>query len=478
MLKSSNKMVSDFLKVVLSNATVLASSIITALIIPQLMGASNYGYYKVYTLYMSYTALFHFGFVDGVLLKHAGQEYGALDEKVFRLNTKFYIAFQAVVSMLIASVSVLFFDGVYRFVVFAIAIDTFSTNVTTYYQFISQSTMRFNELSKRKILYAVFKLCATGIIILLYRTGYISEVPCQLYIGVIIIINAILMLWYVYTYRDITFGIHKNFCQSWKLLKDYFATGISLTLAFQVANLVLSLDQQFVSLLFDSKTYGIYAFAYSILNMATTVMGAASMVLLPNLKKRGVHTIEQDMPTGIAVISMMVFAGHLFYYPLNIFVKYVLFEYLPSLVYFRIIFPGLALSSSISAIMFNYYKVLNKQRRYCLVCVFVLILSAILNTIAYGIFRTPESISAASIITLIVWYISAIWYFVKQYNVKWIKELIYIVVLGTSFYVITGIVGNRFVIGAILYLFIYFTITFFMYYRLLLSFFNKILNKD
>ena len=41
-MKSSNKMASDFFKVVLSNATVLASSIITALIIPKLMGASNY----------------------------------------------------------------------------------------------------------------------------------------------------------------------------------------------------------------------------------------------------------------------------------------------------------------------------------------------------------------------------------------------------------------------------------------------------
>ena len=90
-MKSSNKMASDFFKVVLSNATVLASSIITALIIPKLMGASNYGYYKVYTLYMSYTALFHFGFVDGVLLKHAGQEYDTLDKKAFRLNTKFCI---------------------------------------------------------------------------------------------------------------------------------------------------------------------------------------------------------------------------------------------------------------------------------------------------------------------------------------------------------------------------------------------------
>lgn len=57
-MKSSNKMASDFFKVVLSNATVLASSIITALIIPKLMGASNYGYYKVYTLYMSYTHFF------------------------------------------------------------------------------------------------------------------------------------------------------------------------------------------------------------------------------------------------------------------------------------------------------------------------------------------------------------------------------------------------------------------------------------
>ena len=477
-MKSSNKMVFDLLKVILSNTTVLASSIITALIIPKLMGASNYGYYKVYTLYMSYTALFHFGFVDGVLLKHAGQEYDTLDKKTFRLNTKFYIAFQAVVSMIIAFISVLLFSGVYRFVVFAIAVDTFSTNVTTYYQFISQSTMRFNELSKRKILYAVFKLCATGLIILLYRVGYISEVPCQLYIGASIFINATLMLWYVFTYRDITFGARNNFRESRKSLRDYFATGIALTLAFQVANLVLSLDQQFVSLLFDSKTYGIYAFAYSILNMATTVMGAASMVLLPNLKRRGVDTIKQDMPTGIAVVSIMVFAGHLFYYPLNIFVKYVLPEYLPSLVYFRIIFPGLALSSSISAIMFNYYKVLNKQRRYCLICVFVLVLSVALNAIAYWIFRTPESISAMSIITLVVWYISTIRDFVKQYNVKWIKELLYILAMGGGFYIITGVVGNEFVIGVVLYLMLYFILTLFLYHKLLLSFSKKLLKKN
>ena len=471
-------MLSDFFKVVLSNATVLASSIITALIIPKLMGASNYGYYKVYTLYMSYTALFHFGFVDGVLLKHAGQEYDILDKKAFRLNTKFYIVFQAIVSMIISFVAVLFFSGVYRFVAFAIAVDTFSINVTTYYQFISQSTMRFNELSKRKILYAIFKLCATCFIIVLYRTGYISDVPCQLYISAIVFINAILMLWYVFTYRDITFGERNNFKESWKSLRDYFTTGIALTLAFQVANLVLSLDQQFVSLLLDSATYGIYAFAYSILNMATTVMGAASMVLLPNLKRRGVETIAQDMPTGIAAISMMVFAGHLFYYPLNVFVKYVLPEYLPSLVYFRIIFPGLALSSSISAIMFNYYKVLNKQRKYCLVCVFVLMLSAALNAIAYWIFRTPESISAASIITLVVWYICAILDFVKQYNVKWIKELLYILILGGGFYIITSMAGNMFVVGAILYMILYLIVTFCFYHNLLSYFSRKILKKN
>ena len=56
-MKSSNKMASDFFKVVLSNATVLASSIITALIIPKLMGASNYGYYK-FTRYICHTLHF------------------------------------------------------------------------------------------------------------------------------------------------------------------------------------------------------------------------------------------------------------------------------------------------------------------------------------------------------------------------------------------------------------------------------------
>jgi O-antigen/teichoic acid export membrane protein len=472
----SKKTLSDFLKIVLSNIIVLASSIITALVIPKLMGTTNYGYYKTYTLYMSYTALLHFGFVDGILLKHAGQEYDQLDRKPFRLNSKFYIVFQGLVALVIATFAILGFKGIYSFIALAIAVDTFSTNVTSYFQFVSQATMRFDELSKRKILYASCKLVATGIIVFIYYCGFIKQVPAQMYIFAIVAINAGLMIWYTHTYRDIVVGESNSFSQNKSILRSYFSTGIALTLSFQVSNLILSIDQQFVSSLFDKATYGVYAFAYSILNMATTIIGAISTVLLPNLKRRGVDTIQKDLPLGISGIFIIVFAGHVFYYLLIGFVSIVLPDYLPSLVYLRIILPGLALSSSISAILFNYYKVLNLQRKYFFICVFVLGLSATLNGIVYWIFRTPASISAASVVTLLVWYLLALRYFVKTYNVKWLKELLYVLIMGSSFYLITGIISDI-LIGTFAFLTIYLFVTFGFYKNVVIGFAESIKKK-
>ena len=65
-----------------------------------------------------------------------------------------------------------------------------------------------------------------------------------------------------------------------------------------------------------------------------------------------------------------------------------------------------------------------------------------------------------------------------QYNVKWIKELLYILVMGGGFYIITSIVGNGFVAGALLYMVLYFIVTLILYHELIFSFFQKLLKKN
>ena len=56
-----------------SNIVVLIGGIVTGFLVPLVLGVNEYGYFKIYTLYLTYTSLLHFGFVDGLLLINAGK---------------------------------------------------------------------------------------------------------------------------------------------------------------------------------------------------------------------------------------------------------------------------------------------------------------------------------------------------------------------------------------------------------------------
>ena len=357
------------------NLFVLLSSVMVGLVVPKLMGVVGYGYYQIFTLYMTYTALLHAGFIDGVLLVHGGETYDEIDRKRFRLNTKFFTAFQAAAALLVIAAACLFMRGIYRYIFIMVGADTVVTNVTKYYQYVSQATMRFREWSLRKVLQAGFKIAIVLFFILQHRMGRIDELSCVSFTAAIVVVDTLLLIWYMWTYREISFGE-----------------------------------------LFDTATYGIYSFAYRLVYMVTTVVSAVSTVLFPTLKRKSKEQVLGAFDTGMALISIVVFAAMAGYYPLCLFIRYFLGEYTESLAYFRILFPGIALHSCISAIIFNYYKVLDKNMLYFGICCFVLGFAAASNYAFYLIIRTPAAFSIASILSLFVWYLAAEWYLVRKYS--------------------------------------------------------------
>ncbi|CAM3223398.1 hypothetical protein [Lentilactobacillus buchneri] len=77
-MKNQKTIVKNLIMVLLSNTLILLSSIVVGLIIPKILGVTNYGYYKIFTLYAGYTSLLHFGFLDGILLKHGDKDFNEL----------------------------------------------------------------------------------------------------------------------------------------------------------------------------------------------------------------------------------------------------------------------------------------------------------------------------------------------------------------------------------------------------------------
>jgi len=454
--------VSSIFKVAFSNIVSLAAGVLAAFVLPKIMGIDDYGYYKIFTLYASYVGLAAIGITDGIYLKFAGTNYENIDRNLLRFFTKFYILFEFIVSLIFGIVCFFSFKGELRFIFLFLSFYLFANNLLGYYKIISQITYRFNELSIKNIVQSIFLILSVLVLWLTYR--FCSFIPnYMIYIAIYVSIIALITLWYIFTYREITFGKVYAISNRKSLILELIKLGIPLLVANLCSSFILSIDRQFVSIYFDIETYAIYSFAYNMLALITTATSAISTVIYPIIKRNQSDNISEHYSKLVEVILIFVFMCTLIYYPLSIFIKWYLPKYIDSLEILMVIFPGLAINSAITIAIMNYYKHIGKVFNYFIRSAIILLLSIGANFIAYYSFGTTISISIASVIVMLFWYLIVDSYFIKNYKVKWIKNLLYLIVMSVVFYLIS-IIGNK-LVGFCIYFLLFILTTFAFYYK-------------
>lgn len=479
-MEKKNDLIKDFFSVGFSNFIVLLSGIITGFVVPIILGVDEYGYFKIYTLYLTYTALLHFGFVDGILLSFAGKKYDELNKNDFRTFTSFFVKFQIIIGFLIIFFSFLFINSENKLIFILMGIDATFLNITTYFQYVSQSTLRFKELSVRKISLAILKVLLVFLLIILQKVGLLTYIKAWMYILGLVLIDASLLIIYLKTYKDIIFGTRTRLKYLKKDIIHFFKIGFLLTISFQVSHLIFALDRQFVSSLFDINTYAVYAFAYNLISIITSIISALSLVLFPRLKQKNKDQILCTYENTLVYISIFALGAVLLFLPMSMVIRKFLNNYVFSINYLKIIFPGLALNCCISIVIFTYYKSLELIKPFFKISCLVLLIAIVTNTIAYINFKSPQSISIASIVTMILWYCICCIDFNKRFNIKWYKNFSYIILLMSFYYLISFILNNDLLIF-IIYGILYMIITFAFYKAQLVSLKKilfKIIKKD
>ena len=439
-----NRFFKDIFTVSIGNVAYLISSILLGFVLPILLSIDDYGYYKLYTLYFSYSGLLHFGFIDGILLIFAGKDYEDLSKRAFRTYSRFFIYLEALLGIVVSLFALFVLNGAYRIIGIFIAINMFCNNITMYYQYISQAVRRFKEFSNRKIIVAVSWIAI--MVIIFVCTKFFGVKPgFSVCLALLSVIYIILLSRYIFTYRDITFG-EKNLLKSEKsTLINIFKTGIVMTVAYEVSRFALLVDQQFVSMLFDIETYAQYAFAYNILSAVTTLISSLSTVLLPQLKRMKKEDAVALLPKVIAAISCIIAFCMVGYYPVCKIVEIILPAYANSLIYFRIVLPALILTGCITIVMFTFFNALGKTKEFLILGLISLAISCVFDFVAYKMYGTAVAIALVRTITTAIWYLLNAVYFAKVYKAKWAKNFIYAILMIASFYVTTSCISNEIV---------------------------------
>lgn len=440
----SEKTINKILGVSISNVIKLISGIVVALMIPKILSVSNYGYYKIFILYLAYTGLFNFGFIDGIYLKYGGKDYDSIDKGIFRTFFKYLVTLVLFVSLVIFIIAFTVKESNTRTIFILLAINLLSVHITGYFQIISQITSRFKEFSQRIIISAIGNLIITSIIYVFNFDNFV------IYLLLVILLNYAMSIWYIFTYKDIVIGKKSKISYLSKEIIFLTISGIPLLLANLASTFVLNVDKQIVQIFFDVEIFAVYSFAYSMLTMITVVVSAIGVVLYPTLKKTNIDNIGKNYPKLNMIIICVVLIGLLGYFPLQWIIPRFLPNYATALIVFRIALPGLIFTSSITAVKHNFFKITNKNTHFFIIAILIILLNIGLNLGAYYIFGTTIAISISSIIGISIWNCLTEMYLVKMHKTKWIKTSLIIIIGLILFYSITSI--DNYVIGGFLYL--------------------------
>ena len=453
-------------EVIFSNTTTIISGIIVGFVIPKVTSVEGYGFCKTFSLYIAYTGLLSMGIIDGIVLRYGGVDYSDYDCPLFRSIFRWYCLIQAFFVIIVLSISAYIEDENYRFIIIALSIYLFFANLTGYFQQISQITQKFREYSASKVIQSIIRIVG-GLALLVLYLDRGEIVDYRLYIGITTAEYVLISIGYIIIYRQIVFGNAESLKKTKTTMVHLAKTGWPLLIANLCVILILSLDRQLVNLVFPNSEYAVYAFAYNMLTLITVATSAVSTVLYPAMKRTNEIFLNSNFSKYISYILIFVYGAIVVYFPLCKFIHWFLPQYTSSLPIFRVVLPGLAISSAVSVIMQNYYKTLGENIIFFKKCLLILLISAGLNIAAYMAFRNTLSISIASIVTIIIWYLISEQYFVECYGYCRRNNIIYFIILMLIFYITSSI--SNLLLAGILYVIGYISFSTVFFRRILFN---------
>lgn len=447
-----------------SNLIRFLANVVMTLLVPAILGTENYGFYKTFTLYLTYFGIFNLGFIDGIYLKFGGVDYESLDKSKFRMYTRFLFILELIVTILIFIFAVSALDGGEAIVFVFLALNMIAVQFTTYFQQISQITSRFSKQAIYDIIYSVVTLIIVGIIFFTGSSSY------ALFLSLIVGGNYLLLIWYIANYISLIKGENVKIKNSFSEIIKLMQIGIPLMISNLASQFILNMDRQIVSIFYSESEYGIYAFAYQILNVINIFISAISLVLYPLLKKQGEENLKKSYSDSNSFILILVYVCLTGVFPLVLIIQNLSFlsDYMASIPIVKIVFPVVAFTACISVIKHNYYKSLDKNNVYFIKSLVMLVISIVSNLVAYFCFKSMKAISVASIISMIIWYLDTELYMVKKYKVKFVKNLIYLLLMLGVYYLCMYLIPNLW-IGMCIYGLIVLIVSFVLYKELIIN---------
>lgn len=355
-----NKIIRTGLKnsifVLISQSVSFILGISKALILPVLLGVTNFGYWQVYLLYMSYVGIFALGFNDGIYLKYGKCDYHELPKQVLRTSIKLFVLAQIVVMVLVSLLILFEPDSSKQIAMLWASLNIPIAGLTGVLIYILQVT---NQLKKYSFFTVLDKIIVLIIIFLLFifkSDAYLLVVIADTFSKFFVLI------FMVYSCRDILFGKGCSLNTAYKEMFENISVGVKLMLANFAGMLVLGFGRFMVERFDSVEVYGTYSFAISTINLVLVFITAIGLVIYPTLNRLDEKRYPKYFEELNNIIEVLVFTLLISYFPLKVLISRVMIDYVQIFNYLPIVFAIVFIQTKMQILINPFYKLLREEK--------------------------------------------------------------------------------------------------------------------
>jgi O-antigen/teichoic acid export membrane protein len=388
-------LVSNMFTAFFAQGVSLLLSILQSLIIPKMLGVTQFGYWQLYLFYVSYVGFFHLGLSSGIYLKMGGIPRDKMDKGSVKSQFVFGLTYQTMMALVIIAVSY-FFGSVpeRQFVIFSTGVYLVLQNAATYMTNVLQC-MNETKKSSYSVVIERVSFLIPMIIFMVLRVR--SFEPYVLAYTLSTMMQLAYCIWYLRDFIKAPWLGYKTAArQGWGSIK----IGINLMLANIASMMILGVARFFIDLQWGIEQFGELSLALSLVSFFLAFVSQASMVLFPALRQGSEQEVRSFFEYAKDALSLLFPVAYLIYFPLVWVLKLWLPNYAASFSYLILLLPICVFDSKMDILCATFFNVTRREKILLKINVVVALGSFVLTLVGVYLCKSVTVVIAS--ITLMI----------------------------------------------------------------------------
>lgn len=376
----------------ISQGVSLMASVIMSLVVPKVLGISQYGYWQLFIFYVNYAGFFHFGLNDGVYLLSGGKSRDEIDKPSVASQLRLELVFQLILGAAIAGLSALSASEAERtFVLIMFAAYMVVCNLASYLGYVFQAMNETRLFSFSVVLDRLAFLAPLLVMVVLRVADF------RPYVVAYLVSKTIALAWCCWEARDILSAPPLGVSETIKESIASIRVGFKLMIANVADMLILGVARALVDAVWGIEAFGRVSFSLSLVNFFITFVTQASMVLFPALRQSGEgerRAVYKGMRDAMEVVFPAVYA---LYFPMAWLLSAWLPQYAESMRWLAVLLPVCVFNTKMDVCCTTYFKVLRQERTLLAVNVVTVVASAATSLAGVFVLGSLEAVLVGAV---------------------------------------------------------------------------------